>query len=131
MPFVRLRVLLVSAALAAASPGLAACGDDGDTGDTGGATAPGDAATTSPAAPGAADAPAIVISGFAFSVSAAAPGTVTVRNDDAAPHTVTADDGSFDVRVAPNATAQIEVGAGSHPFRCTIHPTMTGTLEVG
>ena len=67
---------------------------------------------------------------------------ITVTNDDTAPHTVTngaspgdADAGKlFDTSIImPAATAQIDtatVDAGEHPFHCTVHPFMTGTLTV-
>lgn len=67
---------------------------------------------------------------------------ITVSNDDTAPHTVTngaspgdADAGKlFDTGIImPAATAQIDtatVEAGDHPFHCTVHPFMTGTLTV-
>lgn len=59
-------------------------------------------------------------------------GKVIWQNQDTAPHTATADDGSFD-------TGTIEKGKiGSETFKepgtftyfCEIHPTMHGTVEV-
>jgi len=59
-------------------------------------------------------------------------GKVVWQNQDTAPHTATADDGSFD-------TGTIEKGKiGSETFKepgtftyfCEIHPTMHGTVEV-
>jgi len=59
-------------------------------------------------------------------------GKVTWQNEDTAPHTATADDGSFD-------TGTIEKGklgsatfkeAGTFTYHCEIHPTMHGTVEV-
>jgi plastocyanin len=59
-------------------------------------------------------------------------GKVTWQNEDSAPHTATADDGSFD-------TGTIEEGklgsatfkeAGTFTYHCEIHPTMHGTVEV-
>ncbi|VFJ14552.1 cupredoxin domain-containing protein [Candidatus Nitrosocosmicus franklandus] len=67
---------------------------------------------------------------------------ITVSNDDTAPHTVTsgaspgdADAGQlFDTSIImPAGTADIDtsnVEAGEHPFHCTVHPFMTGTLTV-
>jgi plastocyanin len=61
-----------------------------------------------------------------------AGGKVTWQNQDTAPHTATADDGSFD-------TGTIEKGklgsatfkeAGTFTYFCEIHPTMHGTVEV-
>ncbi len=59
-------------------------------------------------------------------------GKVTWKNDDNAPHTATADDGSFE-------TGIIETGkqksvtfkeAGTFTYFCTVHPFMHGTVEV-
>ncbi|HET7591248.1 MAG TPA: cupredoxin family copper-binding protein [Solirubrobacterales bacterium] len=59
-------------------------------------------------------------------------GKVIWQNEDAAPHTATADDGSFD-------TGIIEKGklgsatfkeAGTFTYFCKIHPQMHGTVEV-
>ena len=59
-------------------------------------------------------------------------GKVIWQNEDAAPHTATADDGSFD-------TGTIEKGKlasatfkepGTFTYHCEIHPTMHGTVEV-
>jgi cytochrome c oxidase subunit 2 len=67
---------------------------------------------------------------------------ITVSNDDTAPHTVTSgaspgepDAGQlFDSSIImPAGTADIDtstVEAGEHPFHCTVHPFMTGTLTV-
>jgi hypothetical protein len=72
---------------------------------------------------------------FAFgptSVTVADGGTVTFANVGVAPHTATADDGTFDTAlVAAGASASITVGGpGSYPFVCTFHPEMRGTIEV-
>lgn len=91
-----------------------------------------------PAAPATAAAtpgePAVItISAFAFSAATAAPGsTVRVVNNDAMPHTVTADDGSFDVFVEAGAEATFTapLGTGTYSFTCAVHPSMTGALVV-
>lgn len=92
---------------------------------------------TQPASPAAAPAPGepavITISAFAFSAVTVEPGaTVTVLNQDTVPHTVTADDGTFDVFVEPGAEATFVAPstAGTHPFTCQVHPSMTGVLTV-
>jgi len=75
----------------------------------------------------------ITISTFAFSAVTAAPGsTVRVVNTDTVAHTVTADDGSFDVFVEPGAEATFTAPAtaGSFAFTCQVHPSMTGVLAV-
>jgi plastocyanin len=49
--------------------------------------------------------------------------TVTITNQDDAPHTVTANDGTFDVNVPAHGSATLTVPkAGSHPYACTYHP---------
>lgn len=148
----RMLLVLVTASLTIA---FSACGDDdnGDGGDTGAATAP---ATTSPepggvpaggneSTPDEGNAPApsgdavraekVEIVEFIYDpdpVTIEAGGKVTWINRDAAPHTATADDGSFD-------TGTLEMGklksesfkeAGTYPYFCEIHPDMRGTVEV-
>ena len=77
----------------------------------------------------------ITISDFAFeSPDSVSPGqTIKVTNEDDVLHTVTADDGSFDVPVDGGATVTFKAPteAGKFPFICTPHPTMTSTLVVG
>lgn len=63
-----------------------------------------------------------------------APGTeVTWTNDDPAPHTVTAENGSFDSgTLEPGQTFSVSVqGNGPVTYRCEIHPDMVGTITVG
>jgi plastocyanin len=76
----------------------------------------------------------IHIKSFAYQspASVAAGSTVSVMNMDATSHTVTADDGSFDVTIKPGATATFTAPAkaGSYPFHCTFHSNMHGTLVV-
>jgi plastocyanin len=81
------------------------------------------------------DSAAVSIAGFAFqpgSLEVAAGTTVTWTNDDPAPHTVTAADGSFDSgTLASGATfSQVFDAAGTFAYACAIHPTMTGTIIV-
>jgi plastocyanin len=138
-----LAIALVLAALA-----LSACGggSDGDVStDTGGTTA-----TTSepnggsePAASGNAPAPSgeavrsakVRISDFAYDpdpVTIQVGGKVTWLNEDAAPHTATAKDGSFDTGVLEEGKLKSETfkEAGTFTYICTIHPGMHGVVEV-
>lgn len=79
---------------------------------------------------------AVTIQGFAFdppAISVAVGGEVTWTNADPAPHTVTADDGSFDSGpkdLGGTFSATFDQ-PGSFPYHCEIHPTMTGTVTVG
>ena len=59
-------------------------------------------------------------------------GKVIWQNEDTAPHTATADDGSFDTGVLERGKIKAETfkQAGTYPYFCEIHPTMHGTVEV-
>jgi len=58
--------------------------------------------------------------------------TIVWQNRDSVPHTVTARDKSFDVRISPHQTARMTLNkAGSFPFYCIFHVQMRGTLNVG
>ena len=134
---VRRSILLVGLLVGAA---VAACGGSASTPAASTAASP----AASPAAPSEAapsDAPAagggdaVTIANFAFgpaSLSVAAGTTVTWTNNDSAPHTATADDGSFDSSsIAPGATfSQAFDTAGTFAYHCSIHPNMTATIEV-
>lgn len=98
------------------------------------------AAATASAAPAASaaavTATAVVIKNFLFapeSLTVAAGATVMVDNQDGANHTITADDGSFDTgNIAGNARGMFTAPTkpGTYPYKCAIHPFMTGTLIV-
>ena len=109
----RLSVLVVVAGLAVALSACSSSGSKGSASTGGGAT--------------------ISIANFTFSdTSAKAGSTVTVSNNDSTKHTVTADDGSFDVTVDPgkSVTFTAPSTAGAVKFHCKIHSTMHGTLTV-
>jgi plastocyanin len=79
---------------------------------------------------------AITIEGFAFSATSnVVAGTpLAVTNLDAASHTLTARDGSFDtgtVRKGDTATLVAPTTPGTFEYFCSIHPSMQGTLVVG
>jgi plastocyanin len=135
--------------LVIASLALAACGDDDDaTTDTGGgggeatATAPPpseDDQTTGGSAPApsgdAARAEKVEIVEFAYDpdpVTIEAGGKVIWINRDSAPHTATANDGSFDTETLEQGKLKSESfkQPGSYPYFCEIHPSMRGTVEV-
>jgi plastocyanin len=79
---------------------------------------------------------AVTIAGFALApptLEVAVGTTVTWINQDDAPHTVTADDGSFD-------SGRLDQGqsfshtfdeAGAFVYHCDFHPDMTATIVVG
>jgi plastocyanin len=76
---------------------------------------------------------AVAIQGMKFVPAAitVAPGdTITFTNMDAAPHTATANDGSFDTgRLGKGESAQVTIGAaGTFDYICKIHPAMKGRV---
>jgi plastocyanin len=118
---------------------IGACGDDDDDDEDAGD----DATTTSAAAPAdddeAAGGDAVTIAGFAFdpaSIEVSAGTTVTWSNDDGAQHTVTAGEpgspvDTFGESVDAGSTAEITFDeAGTFPYFCTIHPSMTAEVVV-
>ena len=130
--------------------GVSACGaTDSPKAETG-TTTPSATASTSPtpSADGSASPSAsssaqsdvepvvLTIKDFAYSgPGKVAPGTeITVRNDDDAAHTVTADGkGGFDVILPPGKSATFKAPSqpGSYDYFCTYHANMRGTLSVG
>jgi plastocyanin len=69
---------------------------------------------------------------FKVTAPVKAGATVTAKNNDTVEHTVTADDGSFNVTVEPGKTATFTApnSAGDYKFHCNIHSQMHGTLTV-
>jgi plastocyanin len=125
---------------------VASCGggDDDDTatepnGEASGATTDtGDAQSGgSAAAPSgdAARAERVEIVDFAYDpdpVTIEEGGKVIWLNKDSAPHTATADDGSFDTGTLEEGKLKSESfkEPGTYAYICTIHPDMQGTVEV-
>ena len=77
----------------------------------------------------------VSIKNFAFSttsLSVTAGTTVTWTNNDAAAHTVTADDGSFDSgNIAPgHSFAHTFSNMGTINYHCAIHPMMKAAVIV-
>lgn len=78
----------------------------------------------------------IAIGNFLFmpeTLTVPAGAVVTVTNADGANHTVTAIDGSFDTGNIPGhatGTFTAPTKPGNYPYKCAIHPFMTGTVTV-
>ena len=75
----------------------------------------------------------VTIKGMKFApaeLQVAVGDTVTFTNEDAAPHTATASDGSFDTgRLSRGQSATVTIeSAGTFAYICTIHPAMKGTI---
>jgi len=128
---------LIAPVLVSLSLGLAACGGDSDE-TTGGAPAETSAEPTQsePAPSGeAARSEKVEIVEFAYQpdpVTIASGGKVIWLNEDVAPHTATADDGSFDTGTLEKGKLKSESfdRAGTYPYFCEIHPDMRGAVEV-
>lgn len=145
MRFTRLPKLaalcLAIAALAFVATG---CGgdDESEATDTGAATTTEtstetttDQATSGGGGTTAPRAEKVEIVDFSFNpdpVTIAVGGKVTWLNQDSAPHTATADDGSFDTGTLDQGKLKSETfkEAGTYDYICSIHPTMHGTVEV-
>lgn len=107
---------------------LAACSSSASTAPSAGASAEPSAAASAPAAGGT---DVTIENSTLPEVSAAVGDTVTWTNADSLPHTVTADDGSFDGDVAAGGTfSQAFATAGTFAYHCEIHPSMTGTITI-
>jgi plastocyanin len=130
---------LLAPVLVVLALGLVACGDSGD--ETDPTTGESTATTSEPG--GNAPAPSgeavraakVKIVEFVYGpdpVTIQVGGKVTWQNEDAAPHTATADDGSFDTDTIEQGKIKSETfkQAGTYPYFCEIHPTMHGTVEV-
>jgi plastocyanin len=111
---------------------VAACGSDDGGGGTTASTGGGSTGAT--AETGGGDGTTVTIEGFAYqpdTITVSGPTDVTITNKDSAPHSFTADDGSFDVKIDPGATETVSVDVSQTTgFHCTFHPQMTGTIEV-
>jgi plastocyanin len=138
------RILLVLTALSMLALALSACGSD-DGGDTEtssepAATAPNPADESSPAETTKPSGEAersvkVEIVDFLYDpepAEVAVGGKVIWQNMDSAPHTATADDGSFDTGTLEEGKLKSESfkEAGTYSYFCEIHPTMKGTVEV-
>ncbi len=91
-------------------------------------------AATAPDRPRAAE--VLVIAEFAFDpedLLVGADREQRVRNDDGVAHTLTAWDGSFDLRVEPGEQVVLRAPPerGTYPYACSLHPQMRGEIEVG
>ena len=133
--------LLAAALLAIA---IAGCGGGNDStstatvtaGSQGGSANAGGAANTGgkSAAPRAETVDMVDFSFDQAKVTIQAGGKVTWKNMGQAPHTATADDGSFDTGTVDLGKLKAETEAFKQPgtisYHCSIHPQMHGTIEV-
>jgi plastocyanin len=95
----------------------------------------GGSASTAPSSGSGATSASVSMAGRSFSpstVTIAAGGSVTFRNDDDREHTVTATNGSFNSGTLPEGGSwkRSFKGAGTFSYLCAIHPEMTGKVVV-
>ena len=115
---------------------LSACGggDSSDSASTA-ATTESEAGSTPAPSGEASRSEKVKIVEFAYGpdpVTVQVGGKVIWLNEDTAPHTATADDGSFDTGTLERGKLKSETfkRAGTFTYFCEIHPTMHGTVEV-
>jgi plastocyanin len=77
----------------------------------------------------------VTIKNFAFSpgtTSVSVGDTITWTNQDSAPHTATASDGSFDTGILQKGKSGSHTftKAGTFAYICSVHPSMKGTVTV-
>jgi plastocyanin len=131
--------LLLAPAFLLMALAFASCG--GDKADT--STRDQSTTTTSQASKGNAAAPSgeavraakVEIVDFAYDpdpVTIQVGGKVIWANRDSAPHTATAEDGTFDTGTIEEGKIKSETfkESGTYAYICQIHPTMHGTVEV-
>jgi len=123
--------------------GVAACGGGGEDGETTATTTETTGESTAEPSGGNAPAPSgdavrsakVEIEDFAYDpdpVTIEEGGKVTWINRDSAPHTATAEDGSFDTGALEEGKLKSETfkEPGTYVYVCSIHPQMHGTVEV-
>jgi len=138
----RLRALLAPALIASALA-LSACGGSDDDTATDAAGADTTVTETTEEETGSSPAPSgeaqrseqVKIVEFTYQpepVVVQAGGKVIWQNEDTAPHTATADDGSFDTGTLERGKLKSETfkEPGTFTYFCEIHPDMHGTVEV-
>jgi plastocyanin len=77
---------------------------------------------------------AVAIQGMKFvpaDLSVAVGDTVTFTNMDSAPHTGTANDGSFETgKLSKGQSGTVTISAaGDHAYFCKVHPSMKGVIR--
>ncbi len=126
-----MKKLVLFPALVLTALALASCGGGGDSTSSEAESAPAE----TEAGGKLERSPKVEIVNFAYSpdpVRVQAGGKVIWQNMDSAPHTATADDGSFDTGTLEKGKLKSETfkEPGTYTYYCEIHPTMHGTVEV-
>ena len=106
--------------------GCSGYGGSSSTGTSGGTTGGSTGGTT-------ASGTTIVEKGFAFSpasLEVKVGDTVTFTNEDSASHNVSIDGKSLGSQAQGASVTWTAAAAGTFPYSCTIHPSMTGQIVV-
>jgi plastocyanin len=118
------------AGLLAVSILLAACGND----DSGSRMATTGSASGAMSETGTAGSVTITMKNFQFhpnTITVSGPTALTLTNEDTVAHTFTLDDLSFTESIPRGDTVTVTVDVPETiGWLCTIHPQMTGTIEV-
>ena len=130
------------AGLLAVSIPLAACGNDDSgstvstaaTGGASGATSETGSTTGATSQTGTSGSATITMKSFRFhpnTITVSGPTELTLTNEDSVAHTFTLDDLSFTESIPGGDTLTVTVDVPETiGWLCTIHPEMTGTIEV-
>jgi plastocyanin len=143
MPKLTARRVLPPIVLLILALGIASCGGGGDSTSTEAGATSAESEAETEAETGSAPAPSgnarraekVEIVDFAYSpdpVTIEEGGKVIWINQDSAPHTATADDGSFDTGELEEGKLKSETfkEPGEFTYHCEIHPAMHGTVRV-
>jgi plastocyanin len=128
MKGLRIAALLTVAIMATA----AACSSSSSSSTSSTATSP----SSATGGGGGASKATITVANFTFDPSSvdvsSGKVTLTVTNNDTTEHTFTLDDGSSDTPLPAGQTQKVTLNlTQTVGWHCTIHPSMTGTLNVG
>jgi len=118
------RLLLTALLLLALALMLVGCGGGSTTGTT---------STPAAGGGGSTGGTTVTESGFAFdppTLTVKVGDTVTFANKDSAPHNVKIDGKELGTQDPGKDVTWTAAKAGTYPYSCTIHPTMTGEIIV-
>jgi len=130
MRHARILVAILALGLVLALVGCGGSGDGDSTGYGGSTTPP---AEDTPGSTSGTSGTTITEEGLAFSpttLTVKVGDTVTFTNNDSAPHNVLIDDQELGTQGQGDSKTWTATAAGSFPFSCTVHPSMTGEITV-
>jgi plastocyanin len=120
----RVRTGIVLVVLAVVALALLGCGSGGSSGSSGSSGSTGGSTTGGTT---------VVEKNIAFdpsTLAVKAGDTVTFKNDDSVPHNVKIDGRELGTQQPGESKTWTASKAGSYPYSCVIHPSMTGEITV-